>query len=835
MRKSLSIAAVLLAAGGILLARGGMRPACRIVDAPAVRAEAIVEAPREEPQGERRLINTKQDLMGPVRPGDTAIFMVGDFAAQHNGTVITCDSAVRYSDMRLEFFGNVLINKNTTYIYGDRVLYDGEINEARIFSELIKVVDGDAVLYTHEFFFDTKANIGRFDGGGVLVNGDNVLEATRGYYYTDTKELIGVDHVEMHNDDYDLRGDSVIYDLATEGARFFERTYIWNRDGDFLSADRGSYIKADSLYRVTRNGYILTAGQEVWSDSIDYFRPRGHAILRGNIQLDDTEYEVMGFGDYGEYWKHPGDALLTCRPAMVSYDLSQGDSLFMRADTIRLFTIVERDESASPAQSDSLKHSPHAESDAVSDDGSSDPSVPGDTTSAASGPHRGGLQVARAGQEPDGDDASGDRVPAVSADTLPHADSVAADTLRPTPAEQKALLREAARREKAERKAEAQRQRKARLEEIAIARQEKATTKLLAVKAREERRLAARRLKAEARLRARQERARRRGKPIPVDSSELSRIDSLLGRNSAEQDSLQRLLTDEWVSDSTAFFAPAVDTAATGAGRDTIYRLMKGYRDVRIYRSDFQAVCDSMTAITTDSTLHLYIDPVLWNQNNQVTSEVMDIYTLNRQLDHADFVGTPMMVSQLDTLHYNQIKGKEMTAYFVDNAIARNVVNGNALTLYYSQDGEPAEVVMLGVVESGGIVFYFEDKRVVRITWTTSPTYNFYPMDKIPEEQELFLPDFKWEGARRPAQREVFDRRIRSSQRAFCESLSRPDFPIRRRIDRYRGRLIEQKQWIDRADRVDDATVEWMRSLGYTIQQPAPASEPIVMMDPEEL
>lgn len=835
MRKSLSIAAVLLAAGGILLARGGMRPVCRTVETPAARGGALVEAPREEPQGERRLVNTKQDLMGPVRPGDTAIFMVGNFAAQHNGTVITCDSAVRYSDMRLEFFGHVLINKNTTYIYGDRALYDGEINEARIFSDLIKVVDGEAVLYTCEFFFDTKQNIGRFDGGGVLVNGENVLEAVRGFYYADTKELVGVDRVEMRNEEYELRGDSVVYDMASGGARFFEHTNIWNREGDYLYADRGSYVKADSLYKVTRNGYILTEKQEVWSDSIDYFRAQNHAILRGDIQLDDTEHKVLGFGDYGEYWKSPGDALLTRRPAAVSYDLSQGDSLFMRADTIRLFTVIEREEPAAPAEGpDSLPQS------ALPDP--SDPAAGPQAEAVADDPSAaapGGLRLERTAAPERSLSAGSSDAPAadslLSADSLSAADSVAADTVRLTPAERKAQLREAARREKAARKAEAQRQREIRLDEIAAARQEKATAKLLAVKAREERRLAARRLKAEARLRARQERARRRGKPVPADSSELLRIDSLLDRNGTEQDSLQRLLTDEWSADSAALFAPPADSAAPAASRrDSFYRLMKGYRDVRIYRSDFQAVCDSMTAITTDSTLHLYIDPVLWNQNNQVTSEVMDIYTVNSQIDHAEFVGSPMMVGELDTLHYNQIKGKEMTAYFVDNAIARNVVNGNALTLYYSQDGEPAEVVMMGMVESGGIVFYFEERRVVRITWTTNALYNLYPMDKIPEEQELFLPDFKWEGARRPAQREVFDRTVRPTRRAATQRLQRPDFPIRRRIEEYKARLIEQQQWIDRADRVDDATVEWMRSLGYAVQQPETA-EPIVMMDPGEL
>ena len=67
---------------------------------------------------------------------------------------------------------------------------------------LVKVVDGDAVLYTRQFSFNTKDNIGQFANGGVLINGENLIEAVRGYYYANTKELIGVDRVQMRNEEY---------------------------------------------------------------------------------------------------------------------------------------------------------------------------------------------------------------------------------------------------------------------------------------------------------------------------------------------------------------------------------------------------------------------------------------------------------------------------------------------------------------------------------------------------------------------------------------------------------------------------------------------------------
>ena len=86
--------------------------------------------------------------------------VVGNFAAHHNGTVITADSAVRYSERHIECFGNVLINRNSTYIYGDRAEYNGDTNEAKVFSKIVKVVDGDATLFTYNFSFNTKTSVG---------------------------------------------------------------------------------------------------------------------------------------------------------------------------------------------------------------------------------------------------------------------------------------------------------------------------------------------------------------------------------------------------------------------------------------------------------------------------------------------------------------------------------------------------------------------------------------------------------------------------------------------------------------------------------------------------
>ena len=78
MRRLVSIAAVVLAVA-VVTARSGMQ-------APGAA---------EEQEGEKKLIDLKSDLMGPVAPGDSVVFLVGNFAAQHNGAVINTLTVTR--------------------------------------------------------------------------------------------------------------------------------------------------------------------------------------------------------------------------------------------------------------------------------------------------------------------------------------------------------------------------------------------------------------------------------------------------------------------------------------------------------------------------------------------------------------------------------------------------------------------------------------------------------------------------------------------------------------------------------------------------------------------
>ncbi len=817
LRMSRIASALILFLAGVSFVRGGTAPS------PAV----------QEGGGENEEIFMRAVRSKLVRMGDSTVtWMVGDFLAYHNGVVIAADSAIRYDNYHVKCFGNVLINRNTTYIYGDEAEYDGVENRAEVFSPLVKVVDGDATLYTRRFSFDTGRNIGSYANGGVMINRDNAVESDRGYYYTETHDLVGVGEVEMRNENYSLRGDSVRYNTETDYAEFFENTHIWNRDNDYLYADRGEYFRDEDRYVVTRNGYVLTPTREVWSDSIDYRRTEGLVVLRRHIQIDDTEHKALALGDYGTYREEVQQALLTLRPVLIGYDTEQQpDSVFIAADTFYFYTVDPARQAAEEAER-AAAAGDEAETSASAAAAGSAGQLARPAGRLANLPEKEGI-----GKEtPNGDEPS-EEEPSEEEDTTEESPDEEAEEAevakkrlrRPEPADTLARdlagadsltgadslkklsprdsLRAAAREAKAAERKLKMEERQRELAVIAAKRQARRTAFLLKEKAHDSIRIARRRAKVERILKKKRDKAVRRGKALP-DSSELSRLDSLLAARGTA-DSIPQPPDSLAGGQDSLGQADAPDTLHG----DSIQRFARGWRHVKVYRTDFQSVCDSMVVIGQDSTLHLYIDPVLWNDENQITSEVMDLYTANQKLVRGEFVGHPIMISRIDTAYYNQVAGKEMTAWFRNNEIYRNDVNGNVQTYYYLQDDDRQRVANMMTMESGDASFYIEDKAVVGITYRSNPVFSMIPLEKMPEDQELFLQDFKWEASRRPTRDSIVGgRTIRSSMRQERELLPRPSFPIRAQIDRQRERLVEEERWSDRDDVLTPFALEWVRS-----------------------
>ena len=960
--------------------------------------------------------------------GRKIMVVVGNFAAHHNGTVITADSAVRYSERHIECFGNVLINRGSTYIYGDRADYNGDTNEANVYSKIVKVVDGDATLFTYNFSFNTKTNIGHYSGGGVLISGDNILESYRGYLYSDSHEIVCVEKVQMRNNEYEMKGDSVVYNTETNFAQFFTRTNIWNKnkDGedDYIYTDRGSFDKAAQLYKLTKHGYILTADQELFCDSLDYYRDSNYIVLKRNIQIDDRSQKMLIFGDWGEYWKEPGNVFVTRNPSLISYDTTQSDSVFISSDSMWVYTHYPIREKIEKARRDSLEQAAQmAQTNATKQEAKQDAKT---EQTASNAEKMAGKGVKGRKEQRDLGTLKEDRLKAmqeraqmhsdaktisplnsVNADSVATAknadtakvavqdttavkplskselrramiDSLASDTtkygmklraklLREETAEVnkavKAATKEAQLKREAERAVvlaerkvlfakllgeakvrDAERKRieqeiakrikdslklakklavdslkidslkldslrldtlkidslkrdsvrvdsikldTARVDSVKADSVKKDSVKLDSVKVdslakdsvavdslakfdtmtvkqvkahfkaiydaekAEENRIKQDSLDAKLdriglarqakrveqyrkwairdsifnakmqereyeQLRRKLLRQEKRGIFIQMaDSATLAKVDSILLAEFVPLDSVVNHRLDSLIEIlyPKPVVSPTEIAKEEAENIDSLYREIRAYRRVKIFRKDAQSVCDSMTMTTIDTVIHLYKLPVLWNANSQITSEVMHIITRDGAIVKADFEGKPLTASEIDTAHYNQVTGKAMTALFRDNQIYRNDVNGNVQTIYYMQEDSSPEITLMAYIEAGDMTSYIENQQIVGITYRGSPTYTFYPMDKIPETQPTKLQGFKWEAQRRPTQDSVFNRVIEPSQRIERRATVRPLFPINALLQQRKSDYIRRREWRDRTDTLTYETVEWLESL----------------------
>ncbi|MGL5959975.1 MAG: OstA-like protein, partial [Bacteroidales bacterium] len=78
------------------------------------------------------------DRIKSLKHGESSINrLIGNVKLWHNGTTMTCDSAYLYPDNRFEAFSRVVINKDTTWLYGDYMDYESERDLGKVRGEIV--------------------------------------------------------------------------------------------------------------------------------------------------------------------------------------------------------------------------------------------------------------------------------------------------------------------------------------------------------------------------------------------------------------------------------------------------------------------------------------------------------------------------------------------------------------------------------------------------------------------------------------------------------------------------------------------------------------------------
>jgi hypothetical protein len=182
--------------------------------------------------------------------------------------------------------------------------------------------------------------------------------------------------------------------------------------------------------------------------------------------------------------------------------------------------------------------------------------------------------------------------------------------------------------------------------------------------------------------------------------------------------------------------------------KDTSYQQLRAFHHVRIYREDLQAVCDSARYHGKDSLLTLFGLPICWNEDNQMSADLIDVYFKNQTIDYLHGIGSALTVKREGYNEYDQMSGKEMLAYVRDGDVYLVDVQGNAETVFYPREDD-GSYVGVNRTQSSFVKVYLQDRHIDHVVFTTATTGVMIPLNQaLPEEQ--FLSSFFWAEDERP-------------------------------------------------------------------------------------
>jgi len=173
-------------------------------------------------------------------------------------------------------------------------------------------------------------------------------------------------------------------------------------------------------------------------------------------------------------------------------------------------------------------------------------------------------------------------------------------------------------------------------------------------------------------------------------------------------------------------------------------KVLYAFHHVKFFRDDLQGMCDSLIYNYTDSTIRMFYDPVIWTENNQLSADTVIIQISNSRIDKMYLQKSSYVISSDDTTEsrYNQVKGINMTGYFVEGELKKIHVSGNSETIYFMRDGTDKKIGINKAIATN-MDIYITKNEISSITFLEKPVATLYPEKEL-SEKELFLKNFRW-------------------------------------------------------------------------------------------
>ena len=265
-----------------------------------------------------------------------AQILVGNVAFRHDSMYMYCDSALFYeANNSLDAYGNVRMNQgDTLFLYGDRLHYKGDEMLAKV-RENVVMIDKEMKLTTDSLNYDRTINLGYYFNWGTVEDTLNVLTSEWGEYDTQTNDAMFNYEVTLTNPNFVLTSDTLLYNTKTQVATIVGPSDIRSNRNHIYST-LGRYFTATDQAHLLNRSVLTNDEKRLIGDSIYYDRISGFGEAFDRVEMDDFGGKTRLTGDY-IYYNELADSAYATRRA-IAIDYSQGDSMFIHGDTLRLLT-----------------------------------------------------------------------------------------------------------------------------------------------------------------------------------------------------------------------------------------------------------------------------------------------------------------------------------------------------------------------------------------------------------------------------------------------------------------------------------------------------------------
>lgn len=272
--------------------------------------------------------------MGSRDPENTDIWILyRRVSASHEGMQLDADSA-HYNTRENSFtaFRNVEIQlSDTTFIYGDRLFYNGNTRVLDIWADTVVLIDGGTVLLANHLTYERNRETAYYTQWGHATSEDRTLDSRQGQYNSVLKQFYIYNNVVLTDSTMRLVTDTLIYNTETTVAHFDNATHIYS-DSSTIYSELGEY-NTDTRFAISyKASHVDNQGRTIDSDTLYYDEVREYGKAYGNVVIVDSVNNLTCTGRYGETSQSEHFSFVTDSAHVLFID--NGDSLFLHADTI---------------------------------------------------------------------------------------------------------------------------------------------------------------------------------------------------------------------------------------------------------------------------------------------------------------------------------------------------------------------------------------------------------------------------------------------------------------------------------------------------------------------